>query len=570
MSKAKSSGSKLLAEARILAATKAPYLRAGLMALVPVERPGLGTCAMDAFGRIYYDPNFLSSCDLKTRAFIVLHELVHFQQRHCKRQLPVVHNDPERLAVWRMTVEGPTNEIVQSAFGGWRPDNATTSEQLGLPRNLTVEEAFLRKWKEVCDEKQRQEDERKQAEEEAEKQRQQDEQDEGEGQDGQDTEQDGDATDDATDDQDGDAGNESEDGEGQEEGQETGEDGEGEASGEDDGSPSETDNQEDMTDESQDGQGEGQGEAEGEGSGGQGDSQDGDSPGEGGGDGGGDPQAGGTGGGEPGGDQGVCQDSGEGGDPFGGLDPSEVGGSACDGQQRPWELGPPSEDAPGLSESEQDLIEAVIAKAVEDYEGSHGRGSVHGAMAKRAKELLHPPVDPVKELRACVKYAVESIPGFGEFTFSRPSNRHVPGGCILPSNIRPIPRVTVIVDSSGSMGDKDTALALEVIGSVLKGLPDPRGVRVLTGDTGVQSAANVFRKESVQVVGGGGTSMARIIKQACEERPSPKVIILVTDMETDWPDKEIEPHLLVCATRRSRWCGPPPKWAQVVYLTPEE
>ena len=45
-----------LAEARILAARKMRYMTHQVMSLIPVERPGLGTMAVDDYGRLYYDP----------------------------------------------------------------------------------------------------------------------------------------------------------------------------------------------------------------------------------------------------------------------------------------------------------------------------------------------------------------------------------------------------------------------------------------------------------------------------------------------------------------------------------
>ena len=48
-----------LAEARILAARKMPYMTHQVMALIPVERPGLGTMAVDEYCRLYFDPAFL-------------------------------------------------------------------------------------------------------------------------------------------------------------------------------------------------------------------------------------------------------------------------------------------------------------------------------------------------------------------------------------------------------------------------------------------------------------------------------------------------------------------------------
>ena len=130
--------------------------------------------------------------------------------------------------------------------------------------------------------------------------------------------------------------------------------------------------------------------------------------------------------------------------------------------------------------------------------------------------------------------------------------------------------MTVIVDTSGSMGGDDLALGLEIIGNALRNLPDPRGLRVLVGGTRVERAVNVFRKESVELLEGGGTDMSVLIQQAAEDQPEPKVIIVVTDTETPWPAEPVKPKVLVCATRKSRWMRPPPAWMDVVYLRPED
>ena len=73
-----------------------------------------------------------------------------------------------------------------------------------------------------------------------------------------------------------------------------------------------------------------------------------------------------------------CREDGQGqgdGDAPGQGEPSDIGGSAADGQPRPWEDGPPSAEHPGLAEHDQNLVEAAVAKAIEQYQEQRGRGS---------------------------------------------------------------------------------------------------------------------------------------------------------------------------------------------------
>jgi hypothetical protein len=248
---------------------------------------------------------------------------------------------------------------------------------------------------------------------------------------------------------------------------------------------------------------------------------------------------------------------------------AEIGGSASDGIQRPWEMGEPSDEAPGLSESDQQLIEATVAKEIE---AAVARGMLPSSnpLAKQARELLHPKADPFRELAAKVRFHVETTCGFGSWTYNAPSNRQLPGGVILPSCIKPVPRIVVIVDTSGSMQAEDLGKALAAIGDGLRSLPDPRGLRVLCGGTRIESAANIFRKEQIQLVDGGGTALDVIMRQAMEEKPEPKALLVITDGETSWPrEEEIKAKVLVALTRKSRWCSPPPKWMDVVALHAE-
>ena len=432
-----------LAEARILAARKMRYMTHQVMSLIPVERPGLGTMAVDDFGRLYYDPTFLTTRDVGHRAFVVLHEVIHVWGRHAKRCVRLLGTKPaqDKLAIWRLAVDASVNDILEQS-GLKCPEEGITPTKLGLPHNRTPEQYFNL----LLAEQRKEEKESRQ-------------------------------------------------------------------------------------------QGDGSERSEGC---------------------------------EQEGNQDQCSDL-VSGEPYDGAAPDRSqgdGGSACDGQPRSWECGPPSEECPGLAEHEQNMLQAVVAKAIEEHEKQHGKGSVPGGLARAARDLLHPKVDPARELLAKVKYAVACTSGFGNFTYQRPNRRQPSGGALLPAHVKPVPRVTVIADTSGSMEPSDLTLALRVIGNVLKSLPDPRGVRVLAGDTVVQTAKNVFRPEQVELTGGGGTEMDRLILKAAEERPTPKAILVVTDGYTGWPREPVGPHVMACLTRADT-AEDVPEWIQTVILKEE-
>lgn len=429
-----------LSEARILASRKMPYMTHQVMTLIPVERPGLGTMAVDEHCRLYFDPAFIEGRDLKHLAFVVLHEAIHVWGKHAKRCAKLLGEVPpeDRLKVWRHAVDAAVNDVLEQSDLRC-PDEGVTPGKLGLPGNKTAEEYFNLLLERAAKEAEQQQADR--------------------GQDG----------------------------------------------NQDQGQP--------------------------------------DQPGD---------------------------ETGDGNQPGQGQAAAEIGGSSADGQARPWEDGPPSEEHPGLAEHDQNLVEAAVAKAIEQYQEQRGRGSVPGGLARQAADLLHPKVDPARELLAKVKYAVGCTSGFGDFSYRKPNRRQPQGGALLPAHVKPIPRVTLIVDTSGSMEQSDLALALGVIGNALRSLPDPRGLRVIAGDTAVACAKNVFRPEQIELKGGGGTDMAALIVAAAQERPAPKAILVVTDGYTGWPREPVAPKVVACLTRNPRYCEQPPKWIDTIVLNPEE
>jgi len=74
-------------QARMRTANYAPYLFSAVCNLIPVERPGLGTLAVDKYMRVYYDPAMFEQWTLDEMASVIIHETYHVLFMHCKRAL---------------------------------------------------------------------------------------------------------------------------------------------------------------------------------------------------------------------------------------------------------------------------------------------------------------------------------------------------------------------------------------------------------------------------------------------------------------------------------------------------
>jgi predicted metal-dependent peptidase len=240
------------------------------------------------------------------------------------------------------------------------------------------------------------------------------------------------------------------------------------------------------------------------------------------------------------------------GEPYDGDEHPEPGkgsgGSGADGVPRPWECPSPAEcNTPGMDDYDQQMIERAVAEEIEKYQREKGEGEVPGYLTRFAEAKLRPKVDPFRALHAAVKYAVTATTGRGDYTWRRLPRRWPPGGLRLPSPIKPVPRATVIVDTSGSMGTRELAQALGVVEQGLRSVPSG-GIRVLAGDRCVQSAQKVFRADQVELKGGGGTDMGRLIEQAADERPAPDAVVVITDGWTPWPSSPVRPRVVACLT----------------------
>lgn len=449
-------GRTRIAQFRLAAQETAPYMGQYVHSLIPVERAGIGTMAVDKFGRLYYDPTFVASITSECGSFTILHEALHVVFDHAAMAERIVgtNGTPTQYKAWNFAVDMVVNGVLRE-FIRHAPEGIITAERFGLPPKLTAIEYYHLLL---------------QANEQAQQQQEQENQDE----------------------QDEQAGDDS-DGEDEGSGESEGEDG-GDGSGEDEESGDAGDTEAD----------------------------------------------------DAGGSEGDDSE-GEGGDEV--ADHQGDGGSCSDGKPRDYEL--------PADESWEDR-EFSMATDLENKCESTGWGNVPGEIRKALGNKLRPQPDPFDCLRAACARAVSSPVGAPDYTYRRISRRQVEGQPRLKGVQKLTPNAVIVLDTSGSMLDAETeAKALTVVASGLRRL---RSVRVIGGDTNITSNKQVSSLKQLEWLGGGGTSMKTVL-EAVDKEHRPDAIVLITDGDTDWPEK-LRAKLVVALTYENYT----PAWATAVVV----
>jgi predicted metal-dependent peptidase len=505
--------STILAQARLRACQHWPFASHAILSMVPVPRPGLGTLSVDKNWRLYFDEGALHRMGTEQAAGLILHEIDHLLKRHHKRGEQLVGDDNAKWDTWNYAADAAINSGLRSE-GIQLPDGVVYPERLDLPEGLSAEEYFreLIKPKDEPDSEETPDEDPEQY--------------------------DSDREDDQPNEQETDH-EPNESGETTEDSQEPDAEDSDPGSGTDTEGPADREH-EDAPDGSGADAGDGNRDDHTTPEGGDG-QQDGDTPSE-------------AGEGATGTGSGVCgeEDQADGEGEAGGSDdwetqPVGTSGSCSDGRPRPWELGEPDDDNPGLDEADQEALIHVAAKNVLD------KGCGKGAGGRRvwAEEVLDPPVNPAAKLLNLVRRYCDVTVGMGERSYRRPSRRNGNPRMVLPSNVAPLPRITVIVDTSGSMDQQDLGLALGMIRKVLNSFHIRDGINVVTGDAKGQSKQICMADpKRIELTGGGGTNMAAVIAEALEARPKPQMIILCTDGWTPWPTEDPGIPVVACVTRR--------------------
>ncbi|MFG3497749.1 VWA-like domain-containing protein [Streptomyces sp. NPDC047928] len=241
-------------------------------------------------------------------------------------------------------------------------------------------------------------------------------------------------------------------------------------------------------------------------------------------------------------------------------------GSGAHGRPAPWEL-PGSTGPARLGPAEAEALRRHTAQAMRAHQ--RARGTLPAGWQRWAEQILEPAVDWRQALSGAVREATAWAGGAVDYTYRRPSRR-TPAlrGVVLPSLRRPLPRVAVVVDTSGSMGDAELAAAMAEITGVLRevGVRGNR-VTVLACDADVHAVSRVTSAEQITLAGGGGTDLRVGIAAALETAARPDVIVVLTDGHTPWPRRPPSSSCRLIAALIGAGAPPPPAWAETVRIT---
>jgi predicted metal-dependent peptidase len=120
-----------------------PYMAHTVYGMPAHERPGIGTMAVDKYGRLYFDPAFVASISVETGRFAILHETLHIVLNHCGLAEKHLGDSPTQRQrfLWNVAADAVVNGILANWLAD-APEGIVTAEGYDLPPKKTVVEYY--------------------------------------------------------------------------------------------------------------------------------------------------------------------------------------------------------------------------------------------------------------------------------------------------------------------------------------------------------------------------------------------------------------------------------------------
>jgi len=205
-------------------------------------------------------------------------------------------------------------------------------------------------------------------------------------------------------------------------------------------------------------------------------------------------------------------------------------GSGAHGQRQQWELGDVEGGLPGLPPHRIHSIREATSREI--LSGKH-RGTIPENIRRWAETFGRPQVPWRQLLHSAVRRGVLRRMGQVDYTWSRP-NRRYRGKALLPNLRAPECHIAIIVDTSGSMSQRDLNTAYTEARNLALQSSEGR-VALISCDADATLISEGRLPMAVALTGGGGTNMEAGLDLASQLRRIPNVVIVLTDGETPWP-----------------------------------
>lgn len=223
-------------------------------------------------------------------------------------------------------------------------------------------------------------------------------------------------------------------------------------------------------------------------------------------------------------------------------------GSVAGGATRNYEIPKGDSDNSAVRSDQQDVMRDFVAQDILKYSKSEsGRGTVPGALLRWAQDLLEPQVNWRQELAGAFRSSLATMSGRRDYKYTRPSRRQAAmkvgaSELILPAMRKPVPPpIAIVVDTSGSISDEEVRDFLSEVDGIARTHGISSGIWIIPCDAEVGKIQRVKTRSdiaNIELEGGGGTDLRIGIAAAQEIRPTPKILVVLTDGFTPWPDTE--------------------------------
>ncbi len=212
-----------------------------------------------------------------------------------------------------------------------------------------------------------------------------------------------------------------------------------------------------------------------------------------------------------------------------------------------------------IKKEELERIKREVASSVDEY--SKKGGFVPGNLRRFASnQLKEDPIDWRKQLAKYVRHHITVSSGMLNQTYNKISRRqHLVPNIILPSYIAYTPKIGVLIDTSGSMSEKELGSGLFQIKNLLRTFNSDVWLCVV--DATIHSLGKVKRIKDIEakLVGGGGTVFTEAIPRMDELKCS--CIIGISDCEASYPEKCETPFVWVTHNKHAN-----PPFGKVVLI----